>query len=112
MSLTIQEMRKQALSLLLNNRKEEEYLPIDYAIDMDLRDVLNLPLRPEGQKPYVGWIVGVKKPATQPRKTSQTGLALVKRYEGLRTNAYLCPANVWTIGYGLTLIYVLLTSGR
>ena len=30
------------------------------------------------------------------------GLALIKRFEGLRLKAYLCPANVWTIGYGST----------
>lgn len=30
------------------------------------------------------------------------GLALIKRFEGLRLKAYLCPAKVWTIGYGST----------
>lgn len=34
--------------------------------------------------------------------TGPKGLALVKRWEGLRTKAYLCPAKVWTIGYGST----------
>jgi len=33
---------------------------------------------------------------------SETGLSLIKRYEGFRANAYLCPAGVWTIGYGST----------
>jgi lysozyme len=27
---------------------------------------------------------------------------LVKKYEGLSLKAYLCPANVWTIGFGST----------
>jgi lysozyme len=27
---------------------------------------------------------------------------LIKKYEGFRSIAYLCPANVWTIGYGNT----------
>jgi lysozyme len=27
---------------------------------------------------------------------------MIKRHEGLRLRAYLCPANVWTIGYGHT----------
>ncbi len=27
---------------------------------------------------------------------------LIKKYEGLRTESYRCPAGVWTIGYGLT----------
>ena len=35
-------------------------------------------------------------------KTSNTGLKLIKSHEGLRLAAYLCPANVWTIGYGHT----------
>lgn len=28
--------------------------------------------------------------------------ALIRRFEGLRLKAYLCPAGVWTIGYGQT----------
>lgn len=35
-------------------------------------------------------------------KISQNGLDLIKRFEGLKLQAYLCPANVWTIGYGST----------
>lgn len=35
-------------------------------------------------------------------KMSSKGLDLVKSFEGLYTKAYLCPANVWTIGYGHT----------
>lgn len=31
-------------------------------------------------------------------------LAIIKKYEGLRLRAYLCPAGVWTIGYGSTRI--------
>jgi len=27
---------------------------------------------------------------------------LVKKWEGFKAEAYLCPANVWTIGYGTT----------
>lgn len=30
------------------------------------------------------------------------GLDLIKRFEGFRGEAYLCPAGVWTIGYGHT----------
>jgi lysozyme len=33
---------------------------------------------------------------------SQKGIDLVKHFEGLFLKAYLCPANVWTIGYGHT----------
>jgi lysozyme len=35
-------------------------------------------------------------------KMGPKGLALLKRWEGLRTTAYLCPAGKWTIGYGHT----------
>lgn len=35
-------------------------------------------------------------------KTSKNGIDLIKKYEGCKLNAYLCPANVWTIGYGHT----------
>lgn len=35
-------------------------------------------------------------------KTSPKGLAVIKEFEGLRLDAYLCPAGVWTIGYGHT----------
>jgi len=35
-------------------------------------------------------------------KISQEGLDLIKGFEGLRAEAYLCPAGVWTIGYGHT----------
>ncbi|WP_425056699.1 lysozyme [Pseudomonas abyssi] len=35
-------------------------------------------------------------------RVSQQGLALIKEHEGLRLDAYLCPAKVWTIGYGHT----------
>jgi lysozyme len=35
-------------------------------------------------------------------KVNAEGYALIKRFEGCRLKAYLCPANVWTIGYGNT----------
>jgi lysozyme len=35
-------------------------------------------------------------------KVSIAGLDLIKKHEGLRLNAYRCPAGVWTIGYGIT----------
>jgi lysozyme len=34
--------------------------------------------------------------------TSQKGIDLIKHFEGLFLQAYLCPAKVWTIGYGHT----------
>lgn len=35
-------------------------------------------------------------------KTSEKGIALIKKYEGCMLNAYKCPSGVWTIGYGHT----------
>ena len=35
-------------------------------------------------------------------KVSQDCVDLVKFFEGFEGKAYLCPANVWTIGYGRT----------
>ena len=34
--------------------------------------------------------------------TSEKGIALIKSFEGCRLTAYLCPAGIWTIGYGHT----------
>ena len=35
-------------------------------------------------------------------KTSAEGIALIKKFEGCELESYLCPADVWTIGYGTT----------
>jgi len=35
-------------------------------------------------------------------KTSQTGIDLIKKWEGLKTKAYKDVVGVWTIGYGRT----------
>lgn len=40
-------------------------------------------------------------------KTNEAGKDLIKKAEGLRLEAYLCPAGVWTIGYGHTGAHVL-----
>ena len=32
----------------------------------------------------------------------QKAIILIKRFEGCHLTAYLCPANVWTIGWGTT----------
>jgi lysozyme len=36
------------------------------------------------------------------RHINEAGLALIKRFESLQLDAYLCPAGVLTIGYGCT----------
>lgn len=33
-------------------------------------------------------------------KLSKVGADLMHRYEGFRSKPYLCPAHIWTIGYG------------
>ena len=35
-------------------------------------------------------------------KVSEKGLAIIKKYEGCRLTAYVCPAGKLTIGYGHT----------
>lgn len=35
-------------------------------------------------------------------KISQKGIDLIKKFEGCRLQAYLCPAGVWTVGVGHT----------
>ena len=35
-------------------------------------------------------------------RTSESGLALIRQFEGLRLSAYRCPAGIPTIGYGST----------
>lgn len=34
--------------------------------------------------------------------TQRGGIEIIKDFEGFRSRAYRCPANVWTIGYGNT----------
>lgn len=36
------------------------------------------------------------------RRVDEETVALIKQWEGYRPDAYLCPAGVWTIGYGTT----------
>lgn len=35
-------------------------------------------------------------------KISSTGIDLIKHFENCHLTSYLCPANIWTIGYGHT----------
>lgn len=35
-------------------------------------------------------------------QASKNAIGLIKKHEGCRLAAYLCPAGVWTIGYGST----------
>lgn len=93
--------RQQAVKLFLQHADTSVPTLVDYYLDDYLRSVFDLPDLPKGQPPYVGWLVG-DKPITTKLKTSAVGVALIKRWEGLRLSAYQCSANVWTIGYGHT----------
>jgi lysozyme len=47
---------------------------------------------------------------TDIKRIGKAGLDLIKEFEGLKLRAYLCPAKVWTIGYGSTGPHV--TAGK
>ena len=36
------------------------------------------------------------------RHINERGIKMVKSFEGIALKPYLCPANVWTVGYGAT----------
>ena len=36
------------------------------------------------------------------RHINEHGIEMVKSFEGISLKPYLCPANVWTVGYGAT----------
>lgn len=38
------------------------------------------------------------------KRTNNEGVELIKHFEGFRSSAYICPAGVWTVGYGTTRI--------
>ena len=99
---SLQQHRRQIFALI--EQKADTQIPtvFDYCLDDFCRDLLDLPKRPKGDKPYVGWMVGAKENTQKQMKTSQPGIDLIKSHEGLRTKAYMCPASVLTIGYGHT----------
>lgn len=96
------QQRLKALQILADKCVSNEYLLIDYYIDSQCRQILGLPERPESTLPYVGWMMNSSMSKAPSGKISRDGLDLIKRWEGCRTNAYRCPAGVWTIGYGHT----------
>jgi lysozyme len=99
---TPQQQRVKALSVLIDKCTNNEYLLIDYYIDTQCREILGLPERPENALPYVGWMTNNSTSKVPNGRISRNGLDFIKRWEGCRTNAYKCPAGVWTIGYGHT----------
>ncbi|WP_198166508.1 lysozyme [Picosynechococcus sp. PCC 7117] len=44
----------------------------------------------------------LRTPTDSTKSPAKVDLQLIKKWEGMRLNAYLCPAGVWTIGYGCT----------
>jgi lysozyme len=98
----LEQHRARAIAILLQKADKVVPMLIDYDLDSFLRNLLDLPKRPEGQPPYFGWMVSTPVLAQAPSKISDTGLALIKRWEGCRSAAYQCPAGIWTIGYGHT----------
>ena len=94
--------RQRAIELLKEHLPSDHLDTVDFYLDEYLRDVLDLPDRPENDLPYVGWISPPNTPSDNERRTSERGITLIKSHEGLRLKAYHCPANVLTIGYGHT----------
>lgn len=52
--------------------------------------------------PKCGFTDEVPVEQKQPTNISENGLSLIKSFEGKYYEGYLCPAGVWTIGYGHT----------
>lgn len=98
----LQQQRLKALKILVEKGSPDVPMLIDYYLDDALRRILGLPDRPRDNPPYSGWMVSTPFPVSLPTQTSQDGIDLIKRWEGCRTSAYLCPKGVWTIGFGHT----------
>lgn len=98
----LQQYRERALELVKEKADKDVPALVDYQIDDWLRSVFNLPARPIGHEPYSGWVLLPNKPTDTVKTTSQKGIDLIKEFEGFRARAYMCPANVLTIGYGHT----------
>lgn len=49
-----------------------------------------------------GIIALIDSSSMSARKVNKKGLDLIKSFEGCKLTSYLCPAGVWTIGYGHT----------
>ncbi|NEQ24850.1 MAG: DUF4231 domain-containing protein [Microcoleus sp. SIO2G3] len=64
----------------------------DNVIEIEVPDAKPIPT--PVQQPTIGTQTG--------RKTNTAGLKILKECEGLKLDAYKCPAGVWTIGYGCT----------
>lgn len=93
--------RKRVLRVLWEALKTSN----NYELDDMARSILDLPPRPVDAPPFIGWLLPEKKGAAAPtndQTTSVAGIHFIKRWEGFRARAYLCPGSVLTIGYGHT----------
>ncbi len=99
--ITLSPLRKRALTAI-----DFEFSQMDdRELDNWARNIIGLPERPEGHKPFVGWLLPKAEPKKIPSQRmniSSKGIELIKRWEGWRAKAYLCSAGVWTIGWGHT----------
>lgn len=85
---------------VINALSAEFHLWEDEQLDDFAREILEVKPRPKGAPPF-GWLLP-DEPRVQQQVISQTGIDLIKKWEGFRSRSYLCPANKWTIGYGHT----------
>lgn len=60
------------------------------------------PAPAEPPRPSIPVIAVGEAPERVPLSVPPAAVNLVARWEGYRDRAYLCPAKVWTIGYGAT----------
>ena len=59
---SISQRRAAALKILIEECLDEDYLLIDFWIDSQCREILNLPERGKGTLPYAPWVIKDKKP--------------------------------------------------
>lgn len=102
--LNLKQYRTRALRAIIRrvNSLPTDVCDWDKKLDDIARECLDLPFRPENDLPYLGWLGAPITEEDKPVKTSQQGINLIKRWEGFKQRAYICPGNVWTIGYGHT----------
>ena len=67
------------------------------------REAAGQPSAPPSAPPAAIPVVAIgEAPATVLPSVPATAVDMVAAFEGFRAEAYLCPAKVWTIGYGST----------
>ncbi|MEL6438694.1 MAG: lysozyme [Cyanobacteria bacterium J06621_8] len=98
----LQKYRQRAIKILEDKYDVNSPLLIDYAIDDAARKALGLPERPDNTPPYETWMIDNEANNESLMRTSENGVNLIKRFEGFRAEAYICPGGKWTIGYGHT----------